>query len=68
MSDQPIRLTPPPEGYADWLSDLKGRIHTAASSRNCPTTCWTISVGHDWRTTLPGIEEIEREPAGYGHG
>ncbi|MDQ3001215.1 MAG: PDDEXK nuclease domain-containing protein [Fibrobacterota bacterium] len=29
MSDQPIRLTPPPEGYADWLADLKGRIHTA---------------------------------------
>ena len=22
-------LTPPPEGYADWLADLKGRIHTA---------------------------------------
>ena len=29
MSDDPIRLTPPPEGYADWLADLKGRIHTA---------------------------------------
>jgi predicted nuclease of restriction endonuclease-like (RecB) superfamily len=29
MSDQPISLTPPPEGYADWLADLKGRIHTA---------------------------------------
>ena len=28
-SDQPISLTPPPEGYADWLADLKGRIHTA---------------------------------------
>ena len=22
-------LTPPPAGYADWLADLKGRIHTA---------------------------------------
>ena len=25
----PISLTPPPEGYADWLADLKGRIHSA---------------------------------------
>ncbi len=29
MSDSPISLTAPPEGYADWLADLKGRIHTA---------------------------------------
>lgn len=29
MSDKPVRLTAPPEGYADWLADLKGRIHTA---------------------------------------
>jgi predicted nuclease of restriction endonuclease-like (RecB) superfamily len=29
MSDRPIRLAQPPEGYADWLVDLKGRIHTA---------------------------------------
>lgn len=29
MSDQPISLTPPPEGYTDWLADLKSRIHTA---------------------------------------
>ena len=27
--DAPASLTPPPEGYADWLADLKGRIHTA---------------------------------------
>ncbi|MBL8510759.1 MAG: DUF1016 family protein [Betaproteobacteria bacterium] len=27
--DKPVSLTPPPEGYADWLADLKGRIHTA---------------------------------------
>lgn len=27
--DMPASLTPPPEGYADWLADLKGRIHTA---------------------------------------
>ena len=24
-----MRLTAPPEGYADWLADLKGRIHSA---------------------------------------
>lgn len=29
MSDKPIKLTPAPEGYADWLVDLKTRIHTA---------------------------------------
>ena len=29
MSDKPTSLIPPPEGYADWLADLKGRIHTA---------------------------------------
>jgi len=28
-SDEPIRPTPPPAGYADWLADPKGRIHTA---------------------------------------
>ncbi|HEB55240.1 MAG TPA: DUF1016 domain-containing protein [Gammaproteobacteria bacterium] len=27
--DQPVRLTPPPEGYTDWLIELKGRIHSA---------------------------------------
>ena len=29
MTDLPTRLTPAPEGYADWLADLKGRIHRA---------------------------------------
>ena len=29
MSDLPVGLTPPPAGYADWLADLKGRIHSA---------------------------------------
>jgi len=28
-SDHPISLSLPPEGYSDWLSDLKGRIHSA---------------------------------------
>ena len=29
MSDQPASLIPPPEGYAEWLVDLKSRIHSA---------------------------------------
>ncbi len=29
MSDKPVKLTTPPEGYTDWLADLKTRIHTA---------------------------------------
>lgn len=29
MSEQPISLTPAPAGYADWLQELKTRIHTA---------------------------------------
>ena len=29
MPDYPISLTQPPEGYADWLADLKTRIHNA---------------------------------------
>lgn len=28
-NDTPARLLPVPDGYADWLTDLKGRIHTA---------------------------------------
>lgn len=29
MSDTPISLTDPPEGYPGWLAELKARIHTA---------------------------------------
>lgn len=29
MSDTPASLSMPPEGYGDWLVDLKGRIHNA---------------------------------------
>lgn len=29
MSDNPPSLTLPPDGYADWLAELKRRIHTA---------------------------------------
>ena len=27
--DRPASLTPPPQGYAEWLAELKRRIHTA---------------------------------------
>ena len=30
--DAPASLSPPPFGYADWLADLKGRIHCAQQS------------------------------------
>jgi len=29
MSENPVGLSAPPEGYGDWLADLKGRIHNA---------------------------------------
>jgi predicted nuclease of restriction endonuclease-like (RecB) superfamily len=29
VSDEPVRLIAAPEGYGDWLADLKERIHTA---------------------------------------
>lgn len=29
MSDQPASFLPTPAGYADWLLELKTRIHTA---------------------------------------
>lgn len=29
MSNTPASMILPPEGYGDWLADLKGRIHNA---------------------------------------
>lgn len=29
MTETPVSLTAPPEGYADWLAELKSRIHAA---------------------------------------
>lgn len=29
MTERPVSLIPPPAGYADWLAELKTRIHTA---------------------------------------
>src|SRR6218665_3959507 len=48
MSDNPISLTQPPEGYADWLADLKGGMHTAqqratlAGNRELVLLYWQI--------------------------
>lgn len=50
-SDKPASLTLPPEGYAEWLVDLKGRIHSAqqratlAVNRELIRLYWQI--GHD---------------------
>lgn len=51
MSEHPPVLTPPPNGYTDWLAELKGRIHTAqlraalAVNRELVSLYWQI--GHD---------------------
>ncbi len=29
MSNKPVRLTTPPDGYVEWLVELKDRIHKA---------------------------------------
>ena len=48
MSDKPVSLIQPPEGYADWLVELKGRIHSAqqratlAVNRELVTLYWQI--------------------------
>ncbi|MDR3481731.1 MAG: PDDEXK nuclease domain-containing protein [Burkholderiaceae bacterium] len=68
MNDIPASLTPPPEGYADWLADLKGRIHTAqqratlAVNRDLVLLYWQI--GRDILTRQAaqgwGAKVIER--------
>jgi predicted nuclease of restriction endonuclease-like (RecB) superfamily len=51
MTDRPISLAPAPAGYADWLLDLKTRIHIAqqraalAVNRELVLLYWQI--GHD---------------------
>ena len=40
MTDKPASLTQPPEGYADWLTELKSRIHTAQQRA-------TLAVNHE---------------------
>ncbi|WP_287919257.1 hypothetical protein [Tibeticola sp.] len=33
MTDTPVALMSTPEGYADWLAELKGRIHLPSIER-----------------------------------
>ena len=48
MSDQPVSLAPTPEGYADWLVDLKSRTYSAqqraalAANRELVLLYWQI--------------------------
>ncbi len=48
MSERPVRLIEPPAGYADWLAELKTRIHTAqhqaarAANRELVLLYWQI--------------------------
>ena len=68
MSDSPVSLIQPPEGYADWLADLKGRIHiaqqraTLAVNRELVLLYWQI--GRDILTRQAaqgwGAKVIER--------
>lgn len=68
MSEKPVSLTPPPAGYADWLADLKSRIHiaqqraTLAVNRELVLLYWQI--GRDILTRQSaqgwGAKMIER--------
>lgn len=48
MHDKPVSLSPPPQGYADWLAELKSRIHhaqqraTLAVNRELVLLYWQI--------------------------
>ena len=48
MSDEPVSLTSPPQGYAEWLAELKRRIHgaqqraTLAVNRELVLLYWQI--------------------------
>ncbi len=68
MNDHPIALTQPPAGYADWLAELKARIHraqqraTRAVNRELVLLYWQI--GQDILTRQAaqgwGAKVIER--------
>ena len=68
VSDAPVRLTPAPEGYADWLADLKGRIHAAqqratlAVNRELVLLYWRIGRNILARQAVQGwgVKVIER--------
>lgn len=51
MNDKPVSLMPTPQGYADWLGELKLRIHhaqqRAALSVNRELVLLYWQIGHD---------------------
>ncbi len=68
MSQIPISLTTPPDGYADWLTDLKGRVHAAqqratlAVNRELVLLYWQIGCDILVRQSVQGwgAKVIER--------
>ena len=60
MSDKPIRLSEPPEGYVAWLAELKARIHgarqraTLAVNRELVLLYWEIGCDILARQALQG--------------
>ena len=71
MSDTPAGLTLPPEGYADWLADLKSRIHTAqqratlAVNRELVLLYWQI--GRDILARQAGFSGLQHEQMVLNH-
>jgi predicted nuclease of restriction endonuclease-like (RecB) superfamily len=61
-TDIPASLTAPPDGYADWLTELKTRIHTAQQRATLAVN--RELVGLYWRI---GSDILERQAAqGWG--
>ncbi|WP_312306230.1 YhcG family protein [Pulveribacter sp.] len=62
MAERPVALTPPPGGYAEWLAELKTRIHTAQQRA-------TLAVNRElvllyWQIGRDILQRQERE--GWG--
>ncbi|PIQ30238.1 MAG: hypothetical protein COS35_00365 [Zetaproteobacteria bacterium CG02_land_8_20_14_3_00_50_9] len=51
MNDKPVSLMQPPEGYGDWLTELKRRIHSAQQRAtlavNRELVLLYCQIGHD---------------------
>lgn len=52
-TERPASLLPPPSGYAEWLLDLKQRIHTAQRAALAVNrelwVCTGVSAARFWR-------------------
>ena len=42
----PAGLIPPPDGYTDWLADLKGRLHTAQQRAPLAVNRELVTLAH----------------------